>query len=257
VPLEGTPRPSLGLVGLAALPLVLVLVGVVVAIVVAPALVVIALVGVVLGAANLTLGRGSRLLGLLGGRESSPAQDPRLFNVLEGLCVENGLAMPRVRVRDDAAANALLLASGRGGLVLVCTQGLLENLDRIQLEAVLADILAGAKRGDVKRAALIARALGATASVSVLGASLAWRFTEPSRQFRTDREACRMTCFPPGLLSALQVLSDRPTEPAGLPPALARLSAPYWLVPLAIGKPRKVRAGELDLGLRISALAEL
>ena len=237
--------------------MILVVVGVVMAIIVAPALAVIALLGVLLALANLALGRATRLLSLLGGRESAASEDPRLFNVLEGLCVENGLAIPLVRILEDAAANALLLPSEHGGLVLVCTRGLLGNLDRIQLEAVLADTLAGAKRGDVKRAALIARALGAIATVSPVGASLAWRFTDPARQFRTDREACRMTCFPPGLLSALEVLSDRSTEPSGLAPALARLSAPYWLVPLDMGKPRKVRAGELDLELRISALAEL
>jgi hypothetical protein len=66
-----------------------------------------------------------------------------------------------------------------------------------------------------------------------------------------------MTLFPPGLLSALEVVSKRPTAPSGLAPAVARLSAPYWLVPLDIGKPRKMRVGELDLELRISALAEL
>jgi Zn-dependent protease with chaperone function len=227
------------------------------AIAVAPALGVIAILGVLLALANYALGRASRLLSLLGGRESAASEDPRLFNVLEGLCVENGLAMPRVRILEDDAANSLLLPGENRGLVLVCTRGLLENLDRIQLEAVLADTLASAKRGDVKRAALIARTLGAIATVSPVGASMAWGFTDPARQFRTDREACRMTCFPPGLLSALGVLSDRSTEPSNLAPALARLSAPNWLVPLKLGKPRKVRAGELDLDLRISALAEL
>jgi heat shock protein HtpX len=257
VPLEGTPKPSAGLLALVSLPVILIVIGVITAVVVTPVLAIVALLGVLLVLANLSLGRPSRLLNLLGGRESTADEDPRLFNVLEGLCVENGLAVPRVRVLDDDAANALLLPDESGGLALVCTRGLLDGLDRIQLEAILADTLAGAKRGDVKRAALLARALGAIAALSPVGASLAWQFTDPARQFRTDREACRMTCFPPGLLSALEVVSERPTLPAGLAPVLARLSAPYWLVPLEIGKPRKIRVGELDLDLRISALAEL
>jgi Zn-dependent protease with chaperone function len=257
VPLEGTPKPSLGLLVVLSLPVTLIVLGVVAAIAVAPVLAIVALLGVLLGLANFALGRPSHLLSLLGGGESTVEEDPRLFNVLEGLCVENGLPIPRVRILDDDAANSLLLPAEHGGLVLVCTRGLLDNLDRIELEAILADTLAGAKRGDVKRAALVAQALGATAALSSLGATLAWRFTDPARQFRTDREACRMTCFPPGLLSALEVVSKRPTEPAGLAPALARLSGPYWLVPLEIGKPRKIRVGELDLDLRISALAEL
>jgi Zn-dependent protease with chaperone function len=257
VPLEGTPKPSLGLIGLLSLPVILIVLGVIAAIAIAPVLAIVALLGVLLGLTNFALGRPSHLLSLLGGRESTVEEDPRLFNVLEGLCVENGLAIPRVRILDDDAANSLLLPDENGGLVLVCTRALLDSLDRIELEAILADTLAGAKRGDVKRAALVARALGATAALSSAGASLAWRFTDPARQFRTDREACRMTCFPPGLLSALEVVSKRPSMPSGLSPALARLSAPYWLVPLDIGKPRKIRVGELDLDLRISALAEL
>jgi Zn-dependent protease with chaperone function len=257
VPLEGTPKPSIGLLAFASLPIVLLVVGVATAIAIAPVLAIIALLGVLLALANLALGRSSHLLDLLGGHESTASEDPRLFNILEGLCVENGLAIPRVRILDDDAANSLLLPGENGGLVLVCTRGLLANLDRIQLEGVLADTLASAKRGDVTRAAFIARALGAVAAASPAGASLAWRFTEPTRQFRTDREACRMTLFPPGLLSALGVLSDRSTVPSGLAPAVARMTAPYWLVPLDLGKPRKVRAGELDLDLRISELAEL
>jgi Zn-dependent protease with chaperone function len=236
---------------------VLILVGIATAITLAPVLAILAVIGIAVVLANYVLGRTSHLLGQLGGRESSASEEPRLFNVLEGLCVENGLGMPRVQILDDQAANSLLLPNDDGGLVLVCTRGLLQGLDRIQLEGVLADTLASAKRGDVKRAALISRTLGALATVSPSGASLAWRFTDPARQFRTDREACRMTGFPPGLLSALEVLSDRPTTPAGLSPALARLSAPNWLVPLELGKPRRTRAGELDLDLRISALAEL
>src|SRR6202020_2543619 len=139
----------------------------------------------------------------------------RLFNVLEGLCVENGLAIPRVRILDDDAANSLLLPDDDGGLVMICTRGLLDGLDRIELEGILADILAGAKRGDVKRAALLARAFGALAALSPVGASLAWHFTDPARQFRTDREACRMNLFPPGLLSALETVSKGPTVASG------------------------------------------
>lgn len=257
MPLEGAAKPSLGLLLLVALPVILVVLGVVLALALTPIAAILALLGVLLAVANFALGRASHLLSLLGGRDSTAAEDPRLFNVLEGLCVENGLAIPRVRILDDDATNSLLLPDEDGGLVLVCTRGLLGSLDRIELEAVLADTLASAKRGDVKRAAVVARALGAIAAVSPVGASLAWHFTDPARQFRTDREACRMTCFPPGLLSALEVVSDRSTEPSGLATAVARLSAPYWLVPLDIGKPKKIRAGELDLDLRISALAEL
>jgi Zn-dependent protease with chaperone function len=135
VPLEGTPKPSLGLIALVSLPLVLIVLGVATAFAVTPVLAVVALLGVLLGLANFALARPSHLLGLLGGSESSAEEDPRLFNVLEGLCVENGLPIPRVLILDDDAANSLLLPGENEGLVLVCTRGLLDSLDRIELEA--------------------------------------------------------------------------------------------------------------------------
>jgi Zn-dependent protease with chaperone function len=234
-----------------------VLSGIVLALVISPIAAVLALLGVLLAAANFRVGSPSHLLASLSGSQGSAVDEPRLFNVVEGLCVENGISMPKVRVLEDSAANALLTADGHDSLLLICTRGLLDALDRIQLEGVMADTLAAAKRGDVKGAAMIARALGAFATLSPAAASLAWRFTDPARQFRTDREACRMTCYPPGLLSALSALQEFKTTPAGLPTVFSRLSAPYWLIPLEIGKPHTLRAGELDLDLRISALAEL
>jgi len=239
------------------LPWALVLIGIVLAIVLTPVAAILALVGVVLAVASFRAGNPARLLAALGGKEHTGVDEPRLFNVVEGLCLENGIPMPKVRILEDQAANSLVLSDGHDGLALIVTRGLLDALDRIQLEGVMADTLAAAKRGDVHGAAMIARALGALATVSSSAATLAWRFTDPARQFRTDREACRMTCFPPGLLSALSLLQDLPTTPAGLPMVLSRLSAPYWLVPLEVGKPRTTRAGELDLDLRVSALAEL
>jgi Zn-dependent protease with chaperone function len=257
VPLPAAPGAAFGLVVLTALPWILVVSGIVLALLISPLAAVLALLGVVIAVANFRLGSPSHLLASLGGSERSAADEPRLFNVVEGLCVENGISMPKVRILDDPAANALLTAADDDGLLLICTSGLLGALDRIQLEGVMADTLAGAKRGDVKGAAMIARALGALGALSPAAASLAWRFTDPARQFRTDREACRMTCYPPGLLSALSALQGFTTTPAGLPTVFSRLSAPYWLIPLETGKPHALRAGELDLDLRISALAEL
>ena len=240
-----------------ALPWLIALGGIALAILITPVLVLLAVVGLIIGFANLRFGSPRRLATALGGRAISAREEPRLFNVLEALCIENGLPLPEVRLLDDPAANAVVLASGRDDAVLFCTSGLLARLDRIALQGVVADELATLKQGDLAPAKMIGLAFGALAAVSDAAASFAWRATDPSRQFRADRSASRMTRFPPGLHDALSSLEGVLTTPARLAPVVARLSAPYWLIPLSIGKPTRPRAGELDLDLRISALAEL
>lgn len=256
-PLPATPRPGPFLNLILSLPPLLLLTGVALAILLKPAFAAFSVIGIGLGAANLHFSSRTRLLGLLGGRSVTALDEPQLFNVLDGLCIANGITPPEVRLLDDAAANALLLPNTRDGAVLFCTRGLLDSLDRMALQGAIADELASWKQGDLAAMQLIHRAVGTYVALSSGAASLVWRFTDPSRQFRADRAACRMTRYPPGLLSALSVLDRGATTPLNLAPLVARLTAPYWLAPLSIGAPKIPRSGELDLGLRISALAEL
>ena len=256
-PLPVTPRRRPLAYFLLALPGVLFLLGAALAIVLTPALAVLSLLGVLLAVANLHFSASARLLAELKARTLTAADEPQLFNVLEGLCIENGIEPPEVRLLDDAAANALLLPDGHGGAVLFCTRGLLDSLDRMALQGAVAAELASWKQGDLRAMQLLHRATGAYAVLSPGAASLVWRLTDPTRQFRGDRAACRMTRFPPGLHAALSVLDAGATTPRQLSPLVVRLTAPYWLAPLALGAPKTPRPGELDLGLRISALAEL
>ena len=235
----------------------LVIFGAVFALVIAVEFGILSILGLVLALANLHYGSPRKVLAALGGRVITDGEYPQLFNILEGLCIENGLSVPEVRLLDDPGTNALILGKGHGETALVCTKGLLGNLDRIALQAVVADELASWKQGDLDVASVIGIALGSFAALSERAASLAWHFTDPSRHFRADRAACRMTRYPPGLHAALETLNAGTTTPRGLSPVVARLTAPYWLVPLPLGQRGLPRPGELDLDLRIAAVAEL
>ena len=59
--------------------------------------------------------------------------EPRLVNLVMGLCIANGLAVPQLRVLPDPAPNAIVLGGRPDRAVLVLTRGLLELLDRIEL----------------------------------------------------------------------------------------------------------------------------
>lgn len=238
-----------------ALALGLVLLGAVLAAVVSPAAAVLAAAGLVALVLDAAFGRPSRVLGLLPARPTRAAAEPRLFNLLEGLCVTNGLAMPEVRLLEDSAANAVTLAGPGGSSILVLTRGLLDALDRIALEGALAHELAMDKLGAVRTQARLRFGLGALRWLPPAQARLAWRLGDPSRLVAADRLAAGMTRYPPGLHACLAQLGGAETVPSCLSPEAVRLTGGDWLVPLI--EPPAARRFEFDLELRIAALAEL
>ena len=74
---------------------------------------------------------------------------PYLYNVVEGLAIAAGLPKPRCYIIDDTAPNAF--ASGRNpkNSVIVVTKGLLEKLNRAELEGVIAHEMSHIKNYDV------------------------------------------------------------------------------------------------------------
>ncbi len=74
---------------------------------------------------------------------------PHLYNVVEGLALAAGLPKPRCYIIDDTAPNAF--ASGRNpkNAIVVVTKGLLEKLNRVELEGVIAHEMAHIKNYDI------------------------------------------------------------------------------------------------------------
>ena len=131
----------------AALPAVVV--GVVIGLVVSLVVGVVALVvvEVVLGYA---LWRVAPAVALrqVGAVQLSERENPRLFNVTEGLCATFGLRMPDLYVVYDNVPNACALGRDAASGALVVTSGLLEVMGPIELEGVVAHELAHVKRDD-------------------------------------------------------------------------------------------------------------
>jgi len=74
---------------------------------------------------------------------------PHLYNVVEGLAIAAGLPKPRCYIIDDTAPNAF--ASGRNpkNAIIVVTKGLLDKLNRVELEGVIAHEMSHIKNYDV------------------------------------------------------------------------------------------------------------
>ena len=178
-------------------------------------------------------------------RPADPVEYRRLHNLVDGLCIGGGLPKPGVYVIDDPAPNAFATGRNPEHAAVAVTTGLLERMDRVELEGVLAHELSHIKNYDV----LVSTVAVVMAGVVVLLADLALRFlwwggprhrndssegrgagslvgvlglvlivfapivarlmhfaVSRRRESLADFSAVKLTRYPPGLISALEKL---------------------------------------------------
>jgi heat shock protein HtpX len=85
-----------------------------------------------------------------GGEEVSRREAPRLWNILENLCISRGITMPNLKVMDSDALNAFATGMNPKQYSITVTRGLAERLDDAELEAVLGHELTHIRNGDVR-----------------------------------------------------------------------------------------------------------
>jgi len=199
----------------------------------------------------------------LGVRDGDDAELARADNLVDGLCASMGVELPDIAVIDDDARQALAVGRKPAAATLVVTTGLLESLDPVALEGVLAHELVHIKRGDIAPATVAAAVLlpfSAVLPVSGAVHSLAGR----GRELRTDTLAVAVTRYPPGLRDALVAMVEGPAPRAGSPlerGPVARTTRWLWTVALPEtpdGPPMRAGAvGDLDApAARVAALDE-
>jgi heat shock protein HtpX len=103
-----------------------------------PGLAPIVIVLVLLFAAFAYFGSDSVALAVSGAREVSLEGEPQLFRIVENLCIGSGLPMPRVYVIEDGSMNAFATGRDPQHASVAVTRGLMEKLDRRELEGVMA-----------------------------------------------------------------------------------------------------------------------
>jgi heat shock protein HtpX len=84
------------------------------------------------------------------GRPIERAEAPELYNLLENLCISRGLPMPSLRIVETDALNAFATGLNEKQYSISVTRGLVESLDKPELEAVLAHELTHIRNGDVR-----------------------------------------------------------------------------------------------------------
>ncbi len=85
-----------------------------------------------------------------GGQEVTRAEQPRLYNLLENLCISRGIPMPKLKVMDSSALNAFATGMNEKQYSITVTSGLLASLDDAEIEAVLGHELTHIRNGDVR-----------------------------------------------------------------------------------------------------------
>ena len=87
---------------------------------------------------------------LTGGREVTRAEEPRLYNILENLCISRGITMPKLKVMESDALNAFATGMSDKQYSITVTTGLIKRLNDAEIEAVLGHELTHIRNGDVR-----------------------------------------------------------------------------------------------------------
>ena len=98
-----------------------------------------------------------------GGEDVTRQQQPRLYNLLENLCISRGIPMPKLKVMESDALNAFATGLNQRQYAVTVTSGLLKALNDQEIEAVLGHELTHIRNGDVQMmviAVIIAGAVG-------------------------------------------------------------------------------------------------
>lgn len=85
-----------------------------------------------------------------GGHDVTRQEEPRLYNLLENLCISRGITMPKLKIMDSPALNAFATGLNPRQYSVTVTTGLLSALNDKEIEAVLGHELTHIKNGDVQ-----------------------------------------------------------------------------------------------------------
>ena len=122
-------------------------------------------VGVVFGLISYFAG-DKMVLAASRAREITHDDAPVLFNVVEEMSIASGLPMPKVYIVDDSAPNAFATGRDPEHATVAVTSGLLEKLDRDELQGVMAHEMSHVANFDIRYSMLVGILVGTTVLIS-------------------------------------------------------------------------------------------
>jgi heat shock protein HtpX len=85
-----------------------------------------------------------------GAKDVTREEEPRLYNLLENLCISRGITMPKLQIVETDVMNAYASGMNEKQYRIAVTRGLMNALDDQEMEAVLGHELTHIRNGDVK-----------------------------------------------------------------------------------------------------------
>jgi heat shock protein HtpX len=116
----------------------------------------------------------SVVLGISGAHEVTKEDEPVLYRIVENLSIGSGLPMPKVWVIEDSAPNAFATGRDPGAAHVAATRGLLDKLEKRELEGVIAHEVSHVGNYDTRIMTLVAVVVGLVALLSDLMLRLTW-----------------------------------------------------------------------------------
>jgi len=188
-----------------------------------------------------------------------------LYRLVENLCITAGLPLPKIYIIDDSAPNAFATGRDPEHAVVAVTSGILEKLDRSELEGVIAHELSHIGNRDILLSTVVVVLVGVVALLadyfknflwwgggrdndsnnsnnavimivaillSILAplfASLIQLAISRKREFLADADGALLTRYPEGLASALEKISadQEPLEVANRATAHLYIASPF------------------------------
>ena len=128
-------------------------------------------------------------------RPASVEEFGRLHNLVEGLCIAGGLPKPRLYVVEDPSPNAFATGRDPKHAAVAVTTGLLEKLNRVELEGVLAHELSHIKNYDILVSTLAVTMVGVIAIAADIGIRFLWFGMGRSRNNSNDAGGSGLTAI--------------------------------------------------------------
>ncbi len=107
-------------------------------------------------------------------KPASVEEYPRLHNLVEGLCIAGGLPKPRIYVVEDPSPNAFATGRNPKHAAIAVTTGLLEKMNRVELEGIVAHELSHIKNYDILVSTLAVTLVGVIAIAADMGVRFLW-----------------------------------------------------------------------------------
>ncbi len=85
-----------------------------------------------------------------GAHQVTRQEEPKLYNLLENLCISRGITMPALRIMETDAMNAFATGLHKGQYSITVTRGIVNALDDDEMEAVLGHELTHIRNADVR-----------------------------------------------------------------------------------------------------------